>query len=139
MTKKAAFATFLVLLLPACSLTTQVEPTAHPNRLNHIFVEHRLSDGRHIDELIARELRSLGYDASAGPLTMMPDGTEAIVAYQDEWTFDFTTYLIELDVAVREVKSGNQIAVGRTFRPSFGANNPATMVRQVIDPIFKRK
>jgi hypothetical protein len=127
----------LGLLLAGCSTRTQVNHAARPDQMHHIFVEHLLSDGHNIDELIARELRSLGYDASAGPLTMMPEGTQAIVAYQTSWAFDFTTYLIELDVALRDAKTGEEIAVSRAFRPSVTGNDPSAMIRRVIDPIFQ--
>ena len=134
-----AFLTGAACLLAACSTKTQVDQTERPSQLHHIFVEHNLSDGHNIDELVARELRRLGYDASAGPLTMMPDGTEAILAYQTQWTFDFTTYLIELDVALRDAKTGKEIAVTRVFRPALTGNDTNTMVQRAIDPIFKAK
>ena len=129
----------LALFLASCSTRVQVAPGAQLGQLHHIFVEHLLSDGHNVDELIARELRRLGYDASAGPLTMMPEGTEAIIAYQPVWTFDLTTYLIELDLAVREAKSGKEIGVARVFRPSVTSNDTGTMVARVVDPLFTKK
>jgi hypothetical protein len=128
----------LALLLASCSTKTQIDHSARPDQLHHIFVEHLLSDGNNVDELLARELRRLGYDASAGPLTMMPDGTEAILAYQTQWTFDFTTYLIEIDVALRDAKTGKEIAVSRAFHPALTGNDTNAMVQRVIDPIFKK-
>jgi hypothetical protein len=136
--RRLAFLPGLALLLAGCTTRTQIDRTARPDQLHHIFVEHLLSDGHNVDELIARELRRLGYDASAGPMTMMPDGTEAILAYQTQWASDFTTYLIELDVALRD-QSGKEIAVTRVFRPSLTGNDTATMVARAIDPIFQPK
>jgi hypothetical protein len=133
-----AFLPCVALLLTSCSSKTQIDPKVRPDQLHHIFVEHLLADGHNVDELIARELRRLGYDASAGPMTMMPDGTEAILAYQAEWTSDFTTYLIELDVALRD-QTGKEIAVGQVVRPSVMGNDTNAMVVRVIDPIFKAK
>jgi hypothetical protein len=137
--RRLAFLPCVALLLSACSTKTQFDHTNRPDQLHHIFVEHLLSDGNNVDELIARELRRLGYDASAGPLTMMPDGTEAILAYQPTWTFDFTTYLIELDVAVRDAKTGKEIALGKAFRPAFISNDTYAMIQRVIDPLFQKK
>ncbi len=128
---------WLGLVLAGCSTHTQVNHAARPDQMHHIFVEHLLADGNNIDELIARELRRLGYDASAGPLTMMPEGTQAILAYQPRWAFDFTTYLIELDVALRDAKTGEEIAVSRSFRPSITGNDPSAMIQRVIDPMFE--
>jgi len=137
--KRIAFLPCLALLLWGCSTKTQIDRATPPAKLHHIFVEHLLSDGHNVDELIARELRRLGYDASAGPLTMMPEGTEAIIAYQPSWTFDFTTYLIEIDVAVRDAKTAKEIAVSRVFRPAVIGNDTNTMIQRAIDPIFKKK
>jgi hypothetical protein len=129
-----------VLLLGACThLNTQVDPSAHITQRSHIFVEHRLADGRGIDQVIVAELQRLGYDASAGPLTMMPDNTDAIIAYEDTWTFDFTTYLLELDVAVRDPHTGKQIALNHYTHPSIFGTDPTRIVAKVIDPIFKKK
>ncbi len=127
---------WLGFVLAGCSTHTQVNHAARPDQMHHIFVEHLLADGHNIDELIARELRRLGYDASAGPLTMMPEGTQAILAYQTSWAFDFTTYLIELDVALRDAKSGEEIAVSKKFRPSIIGNDPSAMIQRVVDKIF---
>ncbi len=127
-----------VLSLSACSsFSTRSAPSVPPKRIDHIFVDHRLSDGRHLDKLIAAELRRRGYDADSGPSTMMPVGEDAIVSYQDTWTFDFTTYLIELDVTVRDARSGVEIATGRYFHPSVTGTNPTRMVAKVLDQIFQ--
>src|SRR5580658_6731283 len=81
------FALFLV----GCShMDSRTAPNVDLSHYNHVFVQHLLTDGRAIDQIIARELRRRGYDAIAGPLTMLPDNTEIIVAYEDHWNFDFT-------------------------------------------------
>jgi hypothetical protein len=138
--KRIAWGVFpALLLLASCThVSTDVDHSVNFRKLDHIFVEHRLSDGRGMDQLIADELQKLGYDASAGPLTMMPDNTEAIIAYQDEWNFDFTTYLLELDIAVRDAHTGQQMAVSRINEPSIFGNNPVKMVDAALS-IFKKK
>jgi hypothetical protein len=137
---RVALASGSALLLAACGhVNTQIDPSAHLTHFNHIFVEHRLADGRGVDQLVVAELQRLGYDASSGPMTMMPDNAEAIVAYNDVWTFDFTTYLYEFDVAVRDAHTGKEIAVNRYSRPSVVGTDPIKIVNRVIDPIFQRK
>jgi len=136
---KFALGSCSALLLTACThLNTQIDRSAHITQFKHIFVEHRLSDGRGVDQVIVAELQRLGYDASAGPMTMMPDNAQAIVAYEDIWTFDFTTYLLELDVAVRDAHTGKQIAINHYSHPSIFGTNPVKIVSWVIDPIFKK-
>jgi hypothetical protein len=133
-------AAFVALgLLASChTVHTDVDRTVKLTSYQHIYVERELSDGRHLDRMLAKELIRLGYDASSGPLTLMPEDTQAIIAYQAQWTFDFTTYLIELDLAVRDAKSGREVGVSRYFHPAVLAKDPAKIVAAAIDPIFAR-
>ena len=87
---------------------------------------------------MARQLRAMGYDASSGALTMMPPGTEMIVSYDDMWTWDFNTYMIEIDVQVRNARTDKIVAVGHYFRPSmiFG-HPPADMIHELLVKLFK--
>ena len=127
-------------LLAACStLSTSRTPAADLGGLKRIHVEHRLADGRGLDELMARELKGLGYEASNGPLTLMPPKVDAIVSYEDRWTFDFTTYLIGFEVAVRDARTGKALASGHYFRPSFSGNDPAEVIAQMLRALFPRR
>jgi len=102
-------------------------------------VEHRLADSYGIADEMARQLREMGYDASAGALTMMPGEAELIVSYQDMWTWDFNTYMIEIDVQVRSARTDKILAVGHYYRPSmvFG-HPPASMIHEMLVKLFKR-
>jgi len=126
------------LLASGCShVSTHKAAGADLGRYRKVFVEHRLSDGRNLDEIMARELRALGYDASAGPLTMMPPNAQAVVAYEDAWAWDFNTYLIGLDVSVRNSRSDRILAAAHVYRPSnvFGAA-PDRMINEVMRKLF---
>jgi hypothetical protein len=126
------------LLLAACStLSMQKQPGADPTRFKKIYVEHRLADGRGIDQLIVQELQRLGYDASSGPLTMTPPDTEAILTYVDDWNWDFTLYMIDLDAQVRDAQTGQILASAHYDHPAMRGKSPAGMVKAVIDLLFK--
>jgi hypothetical protein len=128
-----------VLLAAGCTqMTTRKVPNQAIWSSKHIFVERRLSDNYGVAEDIARELRAMGYDASSGALTMMPAGTELIVSYDDMWTWDFSTYLIEFDVQVRNARNDKIVAMGHYFRPSmvFG-HAPDVMIRELLAKLFK--
>jgi hypothetical protein len=128
------------LLLAACAgLSAQKEPGADPTRFKKIFVEHRLADDRGIDQLIVRELQRLGYRAACGPLTITPDDTEVIVAYDDQWNWDFTLYLIDLTVQARDAHTGKILATAHVHHPMLGNKPPAEMVQAAIDPLFQRR
>ena len=131
----------LLLLLPllaACShVTTRTAEHVDLGSYHHIYVEHLLTDGPSVGQIIARQLRQRGYDALAGPLTLMPPNTELIVGYLDQWNFDFTYYLIEIDLQVRTAHGDKLLATGRHFRPSVTGKSPAAMVDAVLDKLFK--
>ena len=129
----------LTLLLAACSsLSVQKQAGTNLTRFKKIYVEHRLADDRGVDQLITQELARLGYDASSGPLTMTPSDTEAVLTYVDEWNWDFTLYMIDLDVQVRDAHSGQVLATAHYNHPAMGGKSSSGMVKAVIDPLFER-
>lgn len=135
----------LLIVLAAALLAagcTQISTRKVPNTAiwesKHIFVEKRLSDNFGVAEDLERELKALGYDASSGALTMMPQGTELIVTYDDMWTWDFSTYMIEIDIQVRNARNDKIVAIGHYYRPSmiFG-HPPDAMIRDLVGKLFK--
>jgi hypothetical protein len=136
--KKCSPVLVLTLLLAACStLSVQKQTDENLAHFKKIYVEHRLADGRGVDQLITQELSRLGYDASSGPLTMTPEDTEAIVTYVDEWNWDFTLYMINLEVQVRNAHSGQVLATIHCDHPAMFGKSPAGMVKAAIDPLFE--
>jgi hypothetical protein len=125
-------------LVGCAHINTRSLPNAGLATHKHVFVEHRLADSYGISDEMARQLRAMGYDASSGALTMMPPGTEMIVSYDDMWTWDFNTYMIEIDVQVRNARTDKIVAVGHYFRPSmiFG-HPPADMIHELLVKLFK--
>lgn len=126
-------------ILAGCThLVTRSLPNANVGQYKHIFVEHRLADSYGIADEMARQLAEMGYDASAGALTMLPTNAEIIVSYDDMWTWDFNTYMIEFDVQVRSARSDKILAVGHYYRPSmvFG-HPPASMIHELLVKMFK--
>jgi hypothetical protein len=128
----------IVPLLAGCGhVESRTAPKANLSHYEHVYVKHLLTDGRGMDELIARELRRLGYDASAGPITLMPKNAEVVIVYQDHWNFDFTNYMIGIDLQVMTAYSGKLLADASSFHPSFTGNSPAELVDELLKPWFK--
>jgi hypothetical protein len=136
---RAAIALAGLALAAGCQhINTRSLPNANLSAHKHIFVEHRLPDSYGVADEIARQLRDMGYDASAGALTMMPPNTELIVSYDDMWTWDFNNYMIEIDMGVRTARGDKTLAVGHYFRPTmvFG-HPPADMIHELLVKLFK--
>jgi hypothetical protein len=115
----------------------QKQAGANLTRFKKIYIEHRLADGRGVDQLVTQELQRLGYEASCGPLTMTPPDTEIVLTYVDEWNWDFTLYMIDLDVQVRDARTGQVLATVRCDHPAMFGKSPAGMVKAAIDPLFE--
>lgn len=99
----------LLLLLTGCATyDAKVERDRSLVGVQRYFVQSNPNDNRAIDHQITAALTARGYQAETGPLTMMPDDAQAIVTYQDHWTWDFGDRLVYLQLIVRDRKN-NQI------------------------------
>lgn len=133
-----AFAfSLLALALAGCtSVSSNRNPAVDLSRYHSFFVEHLLTDNHRIDEQIVAELRSLGREATSGPLTMKPDHADAIVTYNDRWAEDFKKYLIDLHIDIRDARTDKPLTVGRYYQPSILTKQPAAMIHEILAPIF---
>jgi hypothetical protein len=115
---------FLVGLFAGCA-SYQASHHRNLEGLRHYFVLTNANDNRALDHQIAGALHSRGLAAGTGPLTMMPDETQAIVTYQDQWTWDFGDHLVYLQVTVRDRKS-NQTLASATFSTRLPTRTPTS-------------
>jgi hypothetical protein len=128
---------FVALLAGCSSLNTRAVTDLAP--FKHIYVVHRLTDDRHIDDLLAQELQRLGHDASCGPLTMLPENADAVLTYVDRWDGDFKTHLVDLDVELRTARSDKKLAEGSYLQPTPKPKPPAEVVHDLLVSLFKAK
>ena len=136
------FAPFLLVLgfLAGCSsVDTLTAPKVDLTKYRRVYVEARLNDNNGIDQRIANELTRLGYTASSGPLTLMPEDTELVVTYDARWEWDFRQYLIELRIGVRPAQDFTVLANGRYFHPGITSKTPDAMVQELLAPMFPRR
>jgi hypothetical protein len=137
---RALLFSFLALVIPllaGCSSVSARKVVAL-DRFQRIFVEARLNDNDHIDELFVTELRRLGRDASSGPLTMMPEKTEVLLTYDARWQWDFKTYLIELNAELHTVYPRKKLADARYYQPTLRTKTPAQVVHEMVEALFAK-
>jgi hypothetical protein len=131
---------FLLPLLAFCagcsSVSVQKAPSVDLTKFHRVFVEQRLNENNHLNEMMVDELRRLGHEASTGPMTMMPEDTDAVLSYDARWTWDFRTYLIELNLGLRTAKTGKRLAEGRYYQPSVNPRAPDVVVHGIITKMF---
>lgn len=93
----------LALLLGGCAT---FNGTADKGRslkeVKRFFVVSNTNDNHALDQQIATAFKTRGRTAEVGPLTMLPDDAQAVVAYQDQWAWDFGEHLVFLKITVRD-------------------------------------
>ena len=120
----------LVALTGCSSISTRkVVPL---DRYQRIFVERRRNENNHLDEHFVVELRRLGREASSGPMTMMPQNTDAVLSYDARWEWDFKTYLIELTFELHTVYPRKKLADARYHQPSIMTKQPPLVIRELL-------
>jgi len=129
---------FALLLASCTSVSTDNRHAADLAKVKHLYVEHRQNDNHALDQLIVTELQALGYDAACGPTTMMPDNTQGIITYEDQWVFDFSTHMVALDLRVRSADKDQTIGSGHYFNRGVSRVSPENIVHAVVTSMFKR-
>ena len=125
-------------LLAGCStLDSHVEPKADLGAIRHIFVVENLNDNHDLHGLIVQELRARGLQAESGPITLMPTDAKVYLNYDDRWDWDFRSYLIALNLTLREANSDRLLATASYFRPTAFLKTPDFMVRTALAALLK--
>jgi hypothetical protein len=127
-----------VLSVCACAtLDSAKAPDANVKELHSFYVAQEKDDDNGIDKLIATRLSTLGYNASFGAPEKPSEHVDAIITYQDRWTWDITMYMIKLDMQIHDGESGAVIARAQSMRPSLQRKSPEGMVQEVLGEILK--
>lgn len=130
----------LALLFSGCaSMSSQKAANTDLTTLKSFYVVQLAADGRGIDKVIAEQLTAMGFTATHGKAEETPKDVDAVVTYQDRWMWDFTMYMIELNVQVRAPQTQMTLASGKSFRPSLQRRSPAEMAKEVLTSIFAQK
>jgi hypothetical protein len=125
------------LLFGGCSSVSARKVVAL-DQFKRFYVERRLNENNHLDELIVAELQRQGRVAASGPRTMMPENTDVLVTYDARWTWDFKTYLIDLGLELHTVFPSKKLADARYYQPSLRPKSPPDAVRELVGRLFAR-
>ena len=128
------------LWLSACaSYDTQSVRGRSLDNTKHFFVVSNLNDNHSIDAQIVVALKARGRTAETGPLTMMPDETQAIITFQDHWAWDFGDHLNYLQLSAHD-KHSEQAFRTVTFNAKIPLHEetPVTVAR-LVDQLLGTK
>lgn len=96
------------------------------------FVENHGADRRRIDQVIARTLRTRGFDARSGYSADRPERVDVLVTYEDRWQWDMANYLIFLRIDLRDPRTNVLLATGSSYQTSLARKATGGVVAQVI-------
>jgi hypothetical protein len=140
MSRRAPFLlALLALFLAGCAnLSNQVTPGVDLRSVKRVWVERRLGDNNNVRDRLVRSLRAQGLEADAGPITLMPErGIDAVLGYEDRWTWDFRTYLVELRVELRHPRTRELLASAYVSRGPFVGRTTDDMVDRGVQALFR--
>lgn len=111
-------------------------PGTEPASYRTYYVERAENDERGLQRSIADGLAEMGVTVTSGERGAAPDGTDAIVQYSDRWMWDMRMYLLQLDIYVRDARTGYVTATGQSFRTSLAAKDAKGMTKEIFAKIL---
>lgn len=129
----------LALLLGGCaSFEANINRGRSLKDVRRFFVVSNSNDNRAVDRQIALALKARDRTADVGPLTMMPDDTQAVVTFQDHWAWDFGEHLYYLKVSVRD-PSASEAYASVVFSAKVPLREkPAVTVDRLVEALLKK-
>ena len=125
-----------LLATGGCRTSASARKVIPLDRFQRIYVETRLNENHQLDQVFVAELRRLGREASSGPLTMMPEKTDAVLTYDARWEWDFKNYLIELTFELHTIHPRKKIADARYHQPTIRTKAPDDVIRALFARLF---
>lgn len=129
----------LIGFLTACApyqVNHKVVGDANLSHAKTFFVAHNPDDTTPLDVHIETELNHLGFSASRGKREEMPEAVDVLVTYEFHWFWDITNYLIQLEIELREPRTGYPLARGESWRTSLARRSPEEMAREILEPLL---
>ncbi len=129
------------LTISSCSSALKVNPieTQYRDSKLSYFVENHGKDRRHLDQMIATELRHRGLNASSGNQSERPDDLDILVVYEDRWQWDMTNYLIHMRIDLRDPNTNVLLGTGSSYQTSLARDDPDEIIRNIIAGMFGSK
>jgi hypothetical protein len=135
--KLAAILSIVTSLTTGCAnhATGNIYPSANLSALKKMYVKHYADDNAAVNVRIADKLREQGVIVTTGD-GEPPTDIDAVVTYVDRWMWDFTMYMLELTIDIRDAKSQALLASGNSLHSSLTRKSPAEMVSEVVNSIY---
>lgn len=136
----AFLALLAALLLAGCATySARIRTDKDIASFQKIFVINNLNDNHHIDLLLVQAVKARGFDVESGPPTMQPKTADAIVTYQDHWTWDFSEHVTAVDLEMRDARNNKLLATAHYTGPVSMNTSAQDVINRLIDKLFDSK
>lgn len=115
--------------------TANVDSGTNLNALKVMYVQQTPNDQRGVAILIADKLRTKGVQATTG-IDAPKSKVDAVVSFKDVWVWDWSYYLLDLTVIMKDPKTEQILASGNSRHGTLTRLTPTEMVSEVIDKIY---
>lgn len=127
----------LTLVLTACtSLDRKVEAGRDPAKLKEIFVAVNLSHNHGIARHLVTSLKARGLKVESGPLTLLPKSAEAVLHYDDRWSWDFGEHMTYLRLGLHDPGEVRPYATATRTRFVARSTNLAEALPPLLDELL---
>lgn len=129
---------FMVFSLAACiaNLESRKPAGTDLSNLKTFYVQKLPEEGRGVERMLADQLTRMGYVAFYGidgPATPV----DAIITYKDDWWWDLSWYLLQLDIQIRDPQTKLILASGHSKRTSLVRKSSDEIVEDVLNETLK--
>lgn len=120
---------------------THVERTVtkgrDPAASKEIFVAENLADNHRLAKRIAAALRARGLQSESGPLTMLPETADAVIHYEDRWTWDFGEHMTYLRLDLHDPGEKRPYASAYRLRHIANSTDVDAVVKTLADELIR--
>ena len=109
----------------------------NPAALKEIFVAENLADNHRLARRIAAALRARDLRAESGPLTMMPEKAEAVLHYEDRWTWDFGEHMTYLRLELHDPGEKRPYASASRLRYIANSTDVDAVVKVLVEELLR--
>lgn len=137
---RALLASLSVIALTGCLSQSSLDGFELPREGREpgmtFSVHHQSKDERNLHRMIAESLQKHGLKivaSDAGEPTY-------VVSYVDRWYWDMRVYLIDLRIDIRDARTNQLVAVGRSYQTSLAAMGESheSIVERTVEVLFER-
>jgi len=106
------------------------------SNLKTFYVQKPPEESRGVERMLADRLTRMGYVASYG-IDGPDTPVDAIITYKDDWWWDLSWYLLQLDIQIRDPQTKLILATGHSKRTSLVRKSSDEIVEDVLNETLK--